>query len=149
MKTLRTISLICYALIGLLGFVFASMYLFRHEFMPYHAVAVGKSWDQVDPAMRVLILALMRVSGGGWLATSVSITLMLIGRLRFKKIYFGFTLVMTGLAALIPTLIATLYVRFNSPADPPTIAAILGIIVLVAALILDAVSNAKLKESNR
>ena len=75
MKTLKTISFISYVLVGLLGFAFAFIYLFRSEFMPYHAVAVGSDWNDIDHGMQILILALMRVSGGGWLATAISITI--------------------------------------------------------------------------
>ena len=141
MKTLRTISFILYGLIGLLGFFFAFMYLFRSEFMPYHAIAVEKSWEEVDAGLQVLVIALMRVSGGGWLATSVAITMLLIGRIRYDKLYFGFTLMMVGLTALIPTLYATLYVRGNSPANPPWIAAVMGIVILLAGFIMDYTSR--------
>ena len=71
------ISFFCY----LLGFLFlitlALIYLFRSEFMPYHAVAVGQSWDDVDPAFQILILALMKVAGGGWFATAVATIILL------------------------------------------------------------------------
>ena len=148
MKSLRTIAYLCYGLVGLLGFVFAYIYLFRPEFMPYHADAVGSSWNEMDASIKVLIIALMRVSGGGWLATSLSITLLLVARIKFQKIYFGFALVLVGLGGLIPTLYATLYVRANSPAEPPWMAAAGGILLLVIALVMDFISYAKLKNGN-
>lgn len=141
MKTLKTISFISYTLVGLLGFVFAFIYLFRPEFMPYHEMAVGKDWNEIDPGMKVLILALMRVSGGGWLATAISISVLLISRSKFKSSIFSIGLVLVGLGALIPTLYATLYVRSNSPADPPWFAAAGGIALLIIALILDSVAG--------
>jgi hypothetical protein len=148
MKTLKTISFICYALVGLLGFVFAFIYLFRSEFMPYHAVAVGTEWNTVDDSMKVLILALMRVSGGGWLATSISITILLIARSKFTSSIFSIGMTVVGLGALIPTLYATLYVRGNSPADPPWIAAVLGIVLLVIALVLDSIAGYDSRKKN-
>ena len=141
MKTLKTIAIAMYALVGLLGFVFAYIYLFRSEFMPYHAIAVGSSWADVDAGMKVLIIALMRVSGGGWLATSLSITLLLIARIKFQKVWLGAALVVVGLGCLIPTLYATLYVRGNSPADPPWMAAVGGMLLLIIALVFDLISN--------
>jgi len=146
MKTLKTISFILYALVGLLGFLFAFIYLLRPEFMPYHAVAVGLEWDAVDDGMKVLILALMRVSGGGWLATALSITVLIIARSKFKSSGISIGLVLVGLGALIPTLYATLYVRSNSPAEPPWFAAVGGIALLIIALILDSVAGFKPKK---
>ena len=148
MKSLRTIAFLCYGLVGLLGFVFAYIYLSRPEFMPYHADAVGMSWNEVDASIKVLIIALMRVSGGGWLAISLSITLLLVARIKFQKIYFGFALVLVGLGGLIPTLYATLYVRANSPADPPWMAAAGGILLLIIALVLDCISHTISRKKN-
>ena len=53
----------CHALALLLLAVFSLIYLFRSEFMPYHAAAVEQVWREIDPAFQVLILALMRAAG--------------------------------------------------------------------------------------
>jgi hypothetical protein len=47
-------------LLGIIGLV----YLFRSQFMPCHAIAVGKTWTEIDPAFQILLLALIRVVGG-------------------------------------------------------------------------------------
>lgn len=140
-KTLRIISFCCFALVGFMGFVFAFFYLTRMEFMPYHADAVGLQWQDVNPHIQVLIIALMRVSGGGWLATSIGITFLLIGRIKYKMPYLSLVLVLIGLAAMIPTLIATLYVKHHSSANPPWLAATGGIVLLVIAYILEQIGN--------
>lgn len=146
MKTLAALSKIFYALVGILGYFFAGIYLFRSEFMPYHAIAVEKPWEEVDAGLQVLIIALMRVSGGGWLATSVAITLFFISWLKQKQTFFGISLVLVALAALIPTLYATLYVKTNSPANPPWLAATAGILILLLGLIFDLISHKKLEK---
>lgn len=137
MKTIRIISFTCYTMVALLGFVFAFIYLTRPEFMPYHADAVGVEWKEVNENFQVLIIALMRVSGGGWLTTSLSISFLLIVDRKFKKLWLKLALVAVGLATLIPSLWVTLYVKSNSPADPPWLAAVVGILLLLAALIVD------------
>ncbi len=131
------ISFGCYSLVALLGFIFAFIYLTRPEFMPYHADAVGMSWREVDANIQVLIIALMRVSGGGWLATSFSISFLLIAGRKFQTVWLSVALVLVGLAALIPSLLATLYVKSHSSAEPPWLAAIVGILLLLVALVLD------------
>ncbi len=145
MKILDLISFVCYGLVALLGFVFAFIYLTRPEFMPYHADAVGVEWDAVGAEFKVLIIALMRVSGGGWLATSLAISFLLIAGKKFNSLWMKVALVSVGLAALIPTLYATLYVKSHSPANPPWIAAAVGILLLLIALFLDFVANRKSK----
>ena len=132
-KTVHFLFFGVYLITAIAGLIFASLYLFRLEFMPYHEVAVGRSWLMVEGEYRVLILALMRVCGGGWLATTVAILILLFGPLR-KGMHWPFVAIpIVGLSALIPTLIATLYVKMNSPADPPyLLAAILSALLIMA-----------------
>jgi hypothetical protein len=136
MKALKIVIMICYLVVAVLGLGFALMYLFRGEFMPYHSIAVGNSWDEVDPAMQVLILALMRVSGGGWLALSFALIFFSIHTYRRNDIKLDLAGLIIGWSILFPTLYATLYVRSNSPADPPWYAAALAILVLGIGFIL-------------
>jgi hypothetical protein len=58
---------------ALILFVFGMIYLLRGSFMPYHSEAVGMSWEQVQPSMQYLLLALMRAAAGGFLATATAI----------------------------------------------------------------------------
>jgi len=127
---------VLYGLISLLGFIFAYIYLFRSEFMPYHAIAVGKDWADVAPEFQVLILALMRVSGGGWLGVAIGILICLIAFIRTGKSWIHPSILFIGLAGLIPTLLATLLVRNNSPANPPWYAAAIGITIIAITFIL-------------
>jgi hypothetical protein len=46
----------CHLLATLILATFGLIYLFRPEFMPYHAVAVGMPWAEVSPSFQVLIL---------------------------------------------------------------------------------------------
>ena len=39
--------------------------------MPYRALAVGVRWEAMEPALQVLILALMRVIASGRLAVAI------------------------------------------------------------------------------
>jgi hypothetical protein len=47
-------------------------YVSRSELMPYQAKATGRSLAQLDPTQRVVILAMLRVIGGGFLAFGVA-----------------------------------------------------------------------------
>jgi hypothetical protein len=135
-KTVKIICTIIYWITAITGFVFAALYLFRPEFMPYHEVAVGRPWTEVSKEYQVLILALMRVSGGGYLATSIGILLLLIIPFRNGKYWPYLGIPAIGLSALIPTLIATLNVKEYSPATPPYLLAVALIVLLIITIVL-------------
>jgi hypothetical protein len=136
MKNSKLAILAMNGLVAALGYVFAFMYLFRRGFMPYHAVAVGKTWEELDPAFRILTLALMRVSGGGWLGVSIAMTFLLFKYRRTEQTWLITAVFLTGMAIVVPTLLATLLVKHHSSANPPWIAAVAAIILLVTGWIL-------------
>ena len=145
MKALKIIIIICYLLVAAAGFMFVYQYLFRGEFMPYHAVAVGMEWEEVDPAFQVLILALMRVSGGGWLAVSVGLVIFSVLSYRKSNYKTDLSASLLGWSVLGPTLYATLFVRANSPATPPWYIAAIAIGILMLSLVLSLIRDKKLK----
>lgn len=62
----------CNVLAVLLGPAVSVTYATRHKFMPYHGAAVGKSWSQLDPPIRNVLLALIRGVGGYGLAIALA-----------------------------------------------------------------------------
>lgn len=66
------LALVSYALAFLIITAFSLAYLKRSDFMPYHGIAIDRSWDKVEPRMQVLLMALIKVIGWAWLATAVA-----------------------------------------------------------------------------
>jgi hypothetical protein len=62
----------CYLLSLILCGVFGLLYLFSPQFMPYHAMAIGATWKDLAPAYRILILALMKSAGAGFLGSCIA-----------------------------------------------------------------------------
>jgi len=56
-----------YVAIGVVNIVLGERYFSANEFMSYHSQAVGAPWQEVDLGFQTLILALMKVAGGGWI----------------------------------------------------------------------------------
>ena len=123
------LAFVCHFLTTILILVFAAIYLFRSEFMPYHAVAIAKDWAEVEPSFQTLILALMRAAGGAWLGVGVGMMLILMIPFRVGLHWAKWTLPLLGIIVSVSALYATLLVRWNTPANPPWIAAALGIIL--------------------
>ena len=133
MKTIGVISATLLIVSAITGYVFSFLYLFRSEFMPYHSVALGASWEEVAGPYQVLILALMKVEGGGWLGVSVTITFMIREYIRTGRLWPVTASLVAGLGILLPTLYAIWWVKSHSAAEPPWYAALGVILLLIAA----------------
>lgn len=130
------LSFACYfmALLVLAGF--GVVYLLRPSFMPYHAVAVGMPWAQVPPPFQVLILALMKVAGTGFLTIVVLEYIILFIPFRQGAAWARWTLPLGGILICGGTLYVTLYVATHSPANPPWYLALAGFLFFPAGFIL-------------
>jgi hypothetical protein len=74
MKTmLELIPIGLYIVVGLISLVMAYKSTCSNRFLPFHEKAAGKSWDDVEPGLRWIILALMRVSGLGFLVVALQL----------------------------------------------------------------------------
>jgi hypothetical protein len=116
------------ALVMLCGF--GATYLFRAEFMPYHAVAVGMPWAKVPVGSQALFLGLMKATGGASLAIAVLISVVLFIPFRSGAVWARWTIPGGGLLFCATTLYAQTHVALHSPATPP-----MGLVLFAAGLL--------------
>lgn len=102
-------------LFGLMGLV----YLGRREFMPYHAIAVGKSWGELGSSEKAMFLASMRIIGAAWVALALALGLLLRNGFRADETWAVSGVPAVGLLVSVPTLLAVLHVKRKTPASPP------------------------------
>jgi hypothetical protein len=142
----KKIAFALFTLVVILSGAFAAVYLFRAEFMPYHAAAVGKSWTELDGSMRILILGFLRVVGGGWLATFLALAILLFIPFRRGEVWARWAILLVGSAAAGPTLYATLLIKRGTPGNPPWYAAAAAMALLLAGFLLSPERGGKGKE---
>ena len=126
----------CYLLALLPIGVFGVIYLFRLEFMPYHAIAVSKTWAEVDPSFQILFLALIRVLGGAWIATALAMGFLLFIPFKQGMRWARWAIPAIGLVAELAALFVTVTVTLKTPATPPWKGALLIIVLLAIGLFL-------------
>ena len=134
----------CCHLLAILGLAMIGLvYLFRSEFMPYHAVAVGRNWAEVDSAFQILLLALIRAFGGANFSTALAMGIILFIPFRQGIPWERWAIPSIGYATQLPSLFVTLSVTLNTPATPPWKFVVLGMVLLLVGLILSLESDDK------
>jgi len=113
------IGISCYVVVAILSLIFGLIYLTKAEFMPYHSQALNKKWQELENSYQTLILALMRVAGGGFLATGISIILLLIVYYNTQQNSLLIIITTMGLITSLGSLLATILVKTKTPASPP------------------------------
>jgi hypothetical protein len=136
MKARGTIAFLCFLVAGILLAAFGLVYLFTPKFMPYHAAAIGTSWEKLTPAYQALFLALLKAVGGGFLASATACFILLFIPYRAKAAWARWALLVVGLIVGIPAIYATLILRWGTPASPPWYAATLGTLLVILGFLL-------------
>ncbi len=127
-----------YAIDGIVSVGFGAVYLCRGSFMPYHAEALSRSWDELEPTLQTLIEALMDLAGAGWIALGVAILVLVAIPVRRGERWARTLVPVLLLLFYVPTLLATLAVLRATPATPPWYGNAVALLVAVVAFVLDA-----------
>jgi len=134
----------CCHLFAILGLAIVGIiYIFRTEFMPYHAVAVGRNWAEVDSAFQILLLALIRAFGGASFSTALAMGIILFIPFKQGILWARWAIPIIGYATELPSLFVTLTVTLNTPATPPWKFVLLAMVLLLVGLILSLESRDK------
>jgi hypothetical protein len=67
----KIIPLCLYSFTGIVSLIMAYKSIFSTKFLPFHEQAAGKSWDSIDRGLQSVIIALMKVSGLGFLVIAL------------------------------------------------------------------------------
>ena len=134
----RRVAAWLYAGVAVISLVLGGIYLFRRTFMPYHAVALGKEWAELDVPTRTLIKSLMEVAAAGWLALGVLVLLLVAFPIRRGELWARLAAPTALLLFYVPTLLATLNVLQATPASPPWRGNAFACFAAVVGFLLDA-----------
>jgi hypothetical protein len=73
-EIIKIIPIGLYFIVGVISLIMAYKSLFSKKFIPFHEEAAGKPLDKVDFPLQSVIIALMRVSGLGFLVIAMLLT---------------------------------------------------------------------------
>jgi len=66
----HTVSAVLYVAVGAVSAIMAGKCCLSKRYLPFHEEAAGRPWEELDPGVRSVILALLRVSGLGFLVVA-------------------------------------------------------------------------------
>lgn len=127
-----TVQLVLVCVAGLISIFFGVRYFTTKEFMPYHAVVVGKAWSQLEPGVRTIILGMLRIIAGGFATYGIALLWLLIP-LSAKQWWAPWAVATLTLAGVLPALYVTLSLRRAAPAARTPVAPA-GVVLLLGLL---------------
>jgi hypothetical protein len=68
---LKIIPLVLYIFIGVISLIMGFKSLFSRKFLPFHEAVYGRSWEDVEKNLQYVVIALLRISGLGFLIVAL------------------------------------------------------------------------------
>ncbi|MEM8673167.1 MAG: hypothetical protein AAGF83_04755 [Cyanobacteria bacterium P01_G01_bin.67] len=87
--------------------------------MPYHSLALAKPWSEVEPNTQTLILALMRVAAGGFVATGIAILVLLAFPFSAGEKWAIYSIFAIASCTSLGSSYATYLVKSRTSGNPP------------------------------
>ena len=131
---------ICF-LVGLISVVMAFKSLSANRFLPFHEAAAKKSWDDLDKPLQSVVIALLRISGLGFLVTGL---LLFIFPVINLYVHDGFTLFAAPAIALLyctGLFWANYHLHKKTGAETPWKGSLVAAAALVIGIIISILSN--------
>lgn len=120
MEWLIWLHLASYAAALLIIATFALIYASRSQFLPYHAAAIARPWRALDGPLQLLLLALIRLVGWGWLAIACA-GLLLLHQAYRQHLPLQLLVLLQAycLLAITPIIVVSTEVKRRTNASPP------------------------------
>ena len=113
------LALVLLVLSALISLATGVKYFRRDAFMPYQAKVSGREWTDLDPGLQAIVLAMLKVVGGGFAGFGVA-TLWLCYALHQGAAWAPWAILTSSAALLGPALTACVGLRaFRPDSNPP------------------------------
>ena len=120
------------AIAGLISTLFGVRYFFARQFMPYHATVAGRSWSELEPGVRTIILGMLKIIGGGFLAYGLALLWLLIP-LGQKQSWAPWATLTVSIVSVLPSVYVTIWLRRISPSARTPVAPAIAVLLIALA----------------
>lgn len=126
-----------------------SIYLVTPQFMWYHRQGIETDWSDLSPQLQILILALMKVTGAGWIAMGVAILILLYFCFSRGQLWARWAIPFIGLIFYGPALYVTAWFTLNTAGTAPWYGSLIAVILLLLGFIIHPANPFSINYQNR
>jgi hypothetical protein len=86
-----------YLAVGVVSLLMAWKSIVAHRFLPFHEAAAGKEWEDIDQRLQAVFIALLRISGFGFLVVGLMLLLIPLIALHSQDLFVRLALPMLSI----------------------------------------------------
>jgi hypothetical protein len=139
MKYLEHFSIVVYALVGLISLIMAYKSITSKKFILFQQKAAVVPWENIDSRLQFVIIALMRISGLGFLIVAILLLLFPIINYFKQDEFIRYSIPLISLLFCLGLLWINYYLHKQTKSATPWIGSLFTSILIVVGLILSLV----------
>lgn len=132
----RVIGSALYVSVGLISLSMAYKNLIARSYLPFHEKAAGWKWDEVDPGLQAVIIALMKLVGAGFLVAGLQLMGIAVLQLLHHDKAWGFFVPVYSLAFIAALAMANLELHRRTKAMTPWKASLWAFVIVALGVVL-------------
>jgi hypothetical protein len=133
---LKTIPVVLYSLVGIISLVMAFKCLFSTKFLPFHEKAAGRPWNEIDDPLKPVILALLRLSGLGFLITAILLIICPIANFFGQSDFYKYLIPVIALIFCTGLFAVNYSLHKKTKADTPWKGSLYAMLAILAGVII-------------
>ena len=130
------IAFVLNILVSLALIAFSLRYLLSSQIMPYHLQVIGRSWNDLDPRLQMMLLGFLRLGGLGMVSTGVSIGVLTLFPFRRGQKWAIRAIPLIGLIFYAPIAYGARALHYSTQASTPWKGVAIMSAILIAAYLL-------------
>ena len=138
-EIIQIASLVLYLIVGIVSLLMAYKSIFSLKFLPFHEEAYGNTWENVDKNLQFVILALMRVSGLGFLIMGVFLLACPVYLFLTPNIFLRFLIPLLALPYCCGLFIFNYILFKKTKAKTPWKNSLLAMIIIIISAVLSVI----------
>lgn len=136
MDLLKLLPIILFGIVGIISMIMAYKNILSKKALPFFEEASGKKWEDMDKNTQHLILAMMRISGLGFLVTGFLLLVFPLVNYFNENKFIKFSIPLIALIYCFGLFIFNYILYKQTKAKTPWLKSIFALIILLIGLII-------------
>lgn len=136
MKITELLSIILYGIVGFIALIMAIKNLVSKRWIVFHEKAAAKSWESLESPMKSVILALMHVSGLGFLVVSLLLLIFPVVNYYKQDILLKFSIPAISFVYCLGLFVANYHLHKQTDSATPWKGSLFSAIAIILGMIL-------------
>ena len=142
-EVLEIIPIVLYMLVGIVSLVMAYKNMFPNKLLPFHEKIAGIPWNRIDRSLQCVLIALMRVSGLGFLVIAALLIISPIVNYFVPHAFLRYAVPLMAASYCMGLFLVNYSLYKRTKAATPWKGSIYAVLIIFAGIVISTIESCK------